>query len=320
MKKKIRYFALIFFILLFLISGFMLLRDLTTAKKEKDANRQLAEQVKAIRTARQSSKAPTAAPDKEPEEIPDSTLPEATSAQGTKSTIGQGQKATSMELDAAITPEPIFPKYADSGLLYQYDALWQMNNDLAGWLFIEDIEADYPVMYTPNNLEYYLHKGFDKSYAKSGCLFIGTGWSPDGNYTIIYGHHMKNGTMFGKLDRYISEKYAQEHPVIYFDTLTEEGEYEVVAAFYSRVYNQYEEGVFRYYQYTDLSSQEVFEEYLSEVRKAAIYDTGVDVQYGDKILALSTCSYHTDNGRFVVVARRRVEAEEDENAEGNEEN
>ena len=202
-------------------------------------------------------------------------------------------------------PEP--PKYAPSGNLIQYDPLWQQNNDMAGWLYIEDTQIDLPVMYTPSNLEKYLRRAFDGSYALSGSLFLGADWSPEADHAIIYGHNMKDGAMFGGLSKYKDADYAQAHSVVHFDTLTEEREYVVLAAFYSRIYEQQAEGVFRYYQYTDLSDQDRFEEYIRQVRAAALYDTGVEVQYGDRLLTLSTCSYHRDNGRFVVVACQKQE-------------
>ena len=317
MKKKLRYIAFVFFIVLFLVSGFMLVRDLVTSKKEKDANEKLAEQVRAAREQRQASANASFTPTPIPAEedgaegakVPEDTkVTEAALATETASATGAASATLTPTPTPGPTPTPL-PKYAESGNLYIYDLLWQQNHDLAGWLFAESIGVDYPVMYTPNDLEYYIHRGFDKAYAKSGCLFIGSGWSPDYVYSIIDGHHLINGTMFGKLDSYASKAYAKEHPVIYFDTLKEEGNYEVVAAFYTKVYNQQDKGVFRYYQYTDLPDQETFDEYFAQVRKIAIYDTGVDVQYGDKVLVLSTCSYHTDNGRFVVVARCRPEEE-----------
>ena len=99
--------------------------------------------------------------------------------------------------------------------------------------------------------------------------------------------------------------------MIRFDTLFVRGEYEVVAAFYAKVYDAGGQEGFRYYQYTDLSSPERFQEYVTQVQAAALYDTGITAQYGDQLLTLSTCSYHTDNGRFVVVARK--EAQDGEN-------
>ncbi len=191
---------------------------------------------------------------------------------------------------------------SETGLLNKYDFLWQQNHHLGGWLLINDTPVNYPVMYTPDDPDYYLRRAFDGGYSASGSLFIAEGCSPDTDHVIIYGHHMKNHTMFGSLPLYESTDYAQKHAVIHFDTLTEEREYQVLAAFYSRVYRQDEENVFRYYQYTNLSDPNIFAEYIEQVRLSALYDTGVEAVYGDRLLTLSTCSYHTDNGRFVVIA------------------
>ena len=110
--------------------------------------------------------------------------------------------------------------------------------------------------------------------------------------------------MFTDLEKYKDEEFAKKHPVVLFDTLTEEGQYEIIAAFYGRVYTEDDQDVFRYYQYDDLSDRDVFEEFIRQVKQAALYDTGVDVTFGDQILTLSTCSYHTNEGRFAVVAKR----------------
>ena len=163
-------------------------------------------------------------------------------------------------------------------MLYQYDPLWQQNPDLAGWLTIDGTQLDNPVMFTPDDPEYYLRRGFDREYARSGSLFVSEGCTEQGNHVLIYGHNMRNGTMFGELDAYQSQEYAQAHPLIRFDTLREERVYQVLAVFRSRVYWQEERG--------------------------ALFDTGVEAAYGDELLTLSTCSYHTQNGRFVLVAVR----------------
>ncbi len=97
-------------------------------------------------------------------------------------------------------------------MLPQYEALWQQNNDLAGWLSIDGTEIDAPVMYTPDDPEYYLRRAFDGSSAVSGCLFIDGGCMLDSNFLLIYGHRMNDGTMFGSLSRYAEEDYAREHP------------------------------------------------------------------------------------------------------------
>lgn len=193
-------------------------------------------------------------------------------------------------------------------MLPQYAALWEQNHDLAGWLRIPDTEIDYPVMFTPDKPGYYLRRAFDGSDAVSGSLFIGEDGPPSENHAVIYGHHMKNGTMFGLLTEYANADHGMAHPVLYFDTLEEAREYEVMAAFYSRLYTDQDEGVFRYYQYGDLSDPETFEAYVRQVQAAALYDTGVRAEYGDYLLTLSTCGGRTKDQRFVVVARCRQTA------------
>lgn len=193
---------------------------------------------------------------------------------------------------------------ADPVPLPQYAPLYERNADFFGWLSIEGTDIDYPVMYSPDRPEYYLNRAFDGSYSGSGVPFVDAKCPADGNYYLIYGHHMQNKTMFGSLPKYADKSYYEGHPTIRFDTLYEQREYQVIAAFYSRIYGKNEAGVFRYYEYTDLSDQEVFDEYIRHVKTAAIYDTGLSAEYGDELLTLSTCNYHTQDGRFVVVARR----------------
>ena len=76
-----------------------------------------------------------------------------------------------------------------------------------------------------------------------------------------------------------------------------------MAAFYSRIYSVDEKNVFRYYYSTDLSDSDAFQYYIEEAMSASLYDLGVTAEYGDRLLTLTTCSYHTEDGRFVVVAR-----------------
>jgi len=192
----------------------------------------------------------------------------------------------------------------ETGALRCYDALYEKNKDFFGWLKIEDTKIDYPVMYSPQDPEYYLHRDFYGQYSESGMLFIDGECPYDSNYYLIYGHHMNNGTMFGELPKYGDYEYYKKHKTIFFDTRFERRDYEVVAAFNAKVYyTDEEEGHFCYYNYKDLSSKVVFDEYIANIKAMAIYETGITPQFGDDIITLSTCNYHTENGRFVVVAR-----------------
>lgn len=277
MNSRLRDIIITALVAVLLFSSVNMSYDLIKAKEEKNANealRQLMEQAAAEETPalpeiKEEETPPV--PVEEPEETPEPTP----------------------------TPEP--------EILPQYEALYEMNNDMAGWLSIEGTEVDYPVMYTPEDQNYYLHIAFDGSEAYSGCLFIGVNWDETTNQTIIYGHNMKNRTMFGTLLDYCSEQYAAEHP-IKFNTLYEEREYTVIAAFYSKIYNEEinEEG-FRYYYYTDLSDEETFNSYIEQVMEESLYETDVEVEFGSRILTLSTCSHHITDGRFAVVAVEKTE-------------
>ena len=199
---------------------------------------------------------------------------------------------------------------AEPTMLPAYASIYEQNQDLFGWIKIEDTMLNYPVMHTPEDPEHYLRRAFDNSGAVSGVPFLdGACFTGCGNY-IIYGHNMKNGTMFSAITAYADEQYWREHPVIYFDTLYETGTYEVIAAFYSKAYSKDEANVFRYYEYTDLSDPARFAKYIMQVKSAALYDTGISANYGDDLITLSTCEYHVKNGRFVVVARKTDTAQD----------
>ena len=185
-----------------------------------------------------------------------------------------------------------------------YEKLNKENSDFFGWIQIEGTKVDYPVMYTPKEPEYYLRRAFDKSSSVSGVPFLDGNFVEGGNHYLVYGHNMKNGTMFHALLDYAKSEFWKEHPTIAFDTLQENGTYTVIGAFYSRVYYQDETEVFRFYAYPDLSDPVLFAEYVDNVKAASLYDTRETAEYGDELLTMVTCSYHTENGRFVVVAHK----------------
>lgn len=208
------------------------------------------------------------------------------------------------QITSPVVTEPTAEADIEPVILPEYAALYEQNKDLFGWLRIDDTPINYPVMHTPDEPQYYLRRAFDKSDAQSGTPFLDTAcYEGCGNY-ILYGHHMKNESMFGTLPKYADKEYWEQHKTICFDTIYEQGEFEVIAAFYGKAIAEGDPG-FRYYQYTDLTDPAVFEEYMEQVSAAAIYDTGITAEYGDELITLSTCSYHTTDGRFVIVAKKR---------------
>lgn len=210
------------------------------------------------------------------------------------------------EAEASSNTESINSNLKTSDMLPGYAALYEKNQNLFGWVQIEGTKLNYPVMYTPDSPEYYLRRNFDGSHSASGVPFLDEDYKEDGNNYLIYGHSMNSGTMFATLLSYSNQEFYEDHPIILFDTLYERGKYEVIAAFYSKVYDANDTNVFRYYEYSDLSDPKKFREYVKQVKAAALYDTGISAGYGDQLLTLSTCSYHINNGRFVVVARKKT--------------
>ena len=200
----------------------------------------------------------------------------------------------------AATVPPTEPREVLPRLQEQYEK----NPDLAGWLTIPGTRIDYPVMYSPDEPERYLHANCEVSYSFAGLPFIDAACDPESGNRIIYAHNMLDGSMFRTLLKYQQKDFWQRNPVISFSTLYEEQEYEVVAAFYDKVYKKSDTN-FKFYQFYDTSDQSSFDEAMAYYREHALYDTGVTAQCGDLFLTLVTCAYQTENGRFVVVARKK---------------
>ena len=189
-------------------------------------------------------------------------------------------------------------------ILPEYQTLYSLNKRLIGWVKIDDTYIDYPVLQTVNN-DYYLNHNFDQEEDKNGSIFLDKDCSiyPRSTNLILYGHHMRSGRMFGQLNKYSSEKFYKEHKYIQFDTIYEKGTYEVMYVFRSKIYEE-SEIVFKYYQFTDAVSETEFESNMKQMADMSLYDTGVNAEYGDELLTLSTCDYYTSDGRFVVVAKK----------------
>ena len=192
-------------------------------------------------------------------------------------------------------------------VLPEFGQLYQINNDIVGWISIESTPISYPVMQTPTQPDYYLYRDFygntDTPEAQHGCIYareVCDIFKPSDNITL-YGHMMKDNSMFGYLDRYKYSSYWNNHKYIQFDTLTEHHTYEIFAAF--KTSGTLGVG-FAYHLFSDAQNEEEFNSFVSKCKELALYDTGITPAYGEKLITLSTCDYSVNNGRLVVVARR----------------
>lgn len=187
-------------------------------------------------------------------------------------------------------------------VLEKYRKLFEMNSDFAGWIYIENTKINYPVMSSAEDSEYYLHRAFDKSESQSGTPFIDGGIDIEKDCIIVHGHNMKNGSMFGTLDYYGKKDFYEKNPVFSFDSLYEERSFEVVYAIKAKILKPDEEG-FRFYNYSGDLTEAEFNELKAGFEREKLYDTGIEISYGDSLVILSTCT-NTDEERFVVLARK----------------
>lgn len=173
--------------------------------------------------------------------------------------------------------------------------LKKQNGDVTGWLYFENEDISYPIMYSGDDTTY-LHTALDGSYASAGSIFMEENNHPDfqDSHTIIYGHNMRNLSMFGKLRYYKQKEYYDNHT--YFQIFTDKGIYRYQIFAYADV--PADSFVYQVPYGTDDS----FTSFIQQLKKQSYYDTGVDVTQKDKVVTLSTCS--TTGKRFIVNAVR----------------
>ena len=206
----------------------------------------------------------------------------------------------------------------DAKMLPEMEELYDMNSDIVGWLKIDDMKIDYPVMQTKDDEEYYLNRDFQQHYSANGSLILDTdseygsgtkenayqdGILPSTNL-IIHGHNMRNGDMFGTLDYYREVGFMEKHKTIKLTTLKEEREYEIISVFLSQVYLKSQTDVFKYYKFFDAYDEDEFNNFYDNIKELSLFDTGTTAKFGDEFITLSVCAYHVENGRLVVVGKR----------------
>ena len=183
----------------------------------------------------------------------------------------------------------------------EYVELFKLNPDLIGWIYIDGTEINYPVMQTPEWVNYYLKRDFYGQSNDHGSIYadeMADIKRPSANVTL-YGHKMKDGSMFAGLLEYTSKSFYEQHRTIDFNTIYKNATYEIIAVFITTA----NEGGFPYHLFVD-GTEEEFNAFVSKCKELSLYDTGVDADYGDKLITLSTCEHNVSNGRFVVVAKK----------------
>lgn len=176
-----------------------------------------------------------------------------------------------------------------------YD-LNKINNNLVGWLSIEKTNIDYPIVQTNNN-DYYLSHDFWNNYSPAGVPFIDFQTNLSSNNMIIYGHNMKNGTMFSNLTQYKNEDFYKEHPIIKFETLKSCNYYKIVSILLIDVND------LNSLSFTDFISSHSKEYLLNLIITKSLINTGETVNENNKFITLCTC-YGKKSNRLLIIAKQ----------------
>ena len=176
-----------------------------------------------------------------------------------------------------------------------FDVLAEQNPDVIGWIYLKNTCIHYPIVQSKDN-DYYLHRLFDKSWSWPGTPFADYRLKGDFTdfQTTVYGHNMKNGTMFAPLTQYQSQEFYDENPVMWL--LTPGGDYkvELIAGVLTDDY-----GI------ADMATVtlENAEELLTEIRENSTFQSEVEATVSDRFLILTTCEYQFQNARYAVIGK-----------------
>lgn len=187
-------------------------------------------------------------------------------------------------------------------ILEEYQQFYDVNPDFVGWIKIAGTSVDYPVLQNKEAPEFYLSHNFLKEEQRSGSVFLDglANTAPMDDNVILYGHNMKDGTVFGSLKKYKDKSFYQEHAEFEFDTCYEKGLYEIVAVVVTDISKERDFYYFEFSNYDENSFQKC-KEFIEEEQ---LYETGRQVEYGDKLVMLSTCEGSSKNSRLIVIGRQ----------------
>lgn len=208
----------------------------------------------------------------------------------------QARQAEADQHEAAGT-ESISPELLQELYEQRFKGLLELNPDVVGWISIAGTEIDYPVVRHTDN-DYYLNHNLEQSRSSHGAIFMDYRNQSllEDKHTVIYGHHMKDGSMFGELSNYKDETYYQAHNRIRLDGLKQSTEWQIFS-----VYVYTPEHQFFQFQYAD---EQEYSNYLQKIVEASSYDTEVEVSAEDQLLTLVTCTYEVSDARFIIHAKR----------------
>ncbi len=257
MSKKTINIITVLLVCVMVFSGVMIVCEITRAQKEIEEFNQLAEIIHSETTAPQ------------------------------KENNDKNENTETTESDGEVEEKPVHKR--------NLQPVFEQNSDCIGWICIENTTVDYPVMFTPNWPQKYLRKSFSGAYSISGTPFLNDNGGLEFDHLIIYGHNMKNGTMFSDIEGYLEESYCVSNPIIEFETAEGLKLYEVFAVLQVKK-------VDKWYAFTNADDEEDYDARIADIKARALYETGITPTSEQQLLTLSTCYGPRDDDRLIVIA------------------
>jgi len=226
---------------------------------------------------------------------------EASAAEDTTSPEAVELEEPAVPLEAAPPEDDGFSKEPlDESLHFLLETnlpqLRQTNEDVLGWIHIPDTQLSYPLLQAEDN-QLYLNKSWDGISTSAGSIYLECKSSPDFSdfNTIVYGHRMKDGSMFGSLRNYNKQEYLESHPYVYIVTDEDVRQYEIFSAYQASVVSD----TYRLYVEDPEAKQAALDHFIS----SSVLESALTPDVDDQILTLSTCTGTGNyNYRWVVQA------------------
>lgn len=215
---------------------------------------------------------------------PVETLPPVTESDG--ETVAEAEPEASTEAVAEPSPYPVV----------DFAALHEMNPDVVAWIYIEDTAISYPIVQGTDNKKY-VNQMVDGRYNAAGSIFMD--YRNDSDFsdrnTVIYGHNMKNGSMFAQVPDYRQKGFLEEHPTGVIVTPDQDFQFEIIAGYVTDIYGDAWK--------TGFAGDREYLTWLEAAMKRSIIGGSYDVTASDRVITLSTCVYDFEEARFVLVCR-----------------
>ena len=188
------------------------------------------------------------------------------------------------------------PEETDDTLwpVVDFEALMEINSDVVGWIYIEGTNINYPVVQGPDN-SYYMNRLFDGSANSAGSIFMDYRNEPDMSCrnTVLYGHHMKNGTMFNQITKYKQQDFYDQHPTALL--MSPGGNYKI--EFIAGYVTDLNSDAWK----IEFATDEEFSRWLADAMAQSTFISTIEPEAQDRVVTLSTCSYEYADARYVLV-------------------